>query len=413
MANERGTGETPTTAIDPAVAAAFAHLTGTTEAVSELQIELSEIAAPTGAESERAEAVAHWLQSAGCRVEIDEVGNVIGRRVGREPGLAVALSAHLGTVFPAGQTVAVARPGEESPYQAGLHVPQGELHGPGIADDAAGLAALIAIAQALAVSTLRTERDLLFVATVSDEGRGDPRGARHFFSQEDLSELAAFVTIDHPDPAVIVHRGVASLRYSVEFRGAGGHAWGHFGGYNPAIALGAAVAEIGRIETNEAPRATFNVGIVETGRSVNAIPESARMEIDLRSEDPEQLARLENLVREAVSKGHHEEQERRQANGASVVITEIGRRPAGETPLNSALVQSARRALEAEGFAPRLTTSSTDANAAMAAGIPAICLGWGGRSDNQHSVSEFFAAEGREQSLAFVLRVLLDMAGTA
>ena len=413
MANERGSGETQATAIEPAVAAAFAHLTGTTEAVTELQIELSEIAAPTGAESERAGVVARWLQSTGCRVEIDEVGNVIGRRVGREPGLAVALSAHLDTVFPAGQAVAVARPGEESPYQAGLHVPPGELHGPGIADDAAGLAALIAIAQALAVSTLRTQRDLLFVATVGEEGRGDLRGARNFFHHEGLAELAAFVTIDHSDPAVIVHRGVGSLRYSVEFRGAGGHAWGHFGRYNPAVALGAAVAKIGRIETNEGPRATFNVGIVEAGRSVNAIPESARMEIDLRSEDPEQLARLDQLVREAVAKGHDEEQERRQASGASVAITEIGRRPAGETPLESALVQSAKRALEAEGFVPRMTASSTDANAAMAAGIPAICLSWGGRSDNQHSLSEFFAAEGREKSLAVVLRVLLDMAGTA
>ena len=96
-----------------------------------------------------------------------------------------------------------------------------------------------------------------------------------------------------------------------------------------------------------------------------------------------------------------------------MAITEIGRRPAGATPLDSAVVQSARRALEAEGFAARLTTSSTDANAAMAAGIPAICLSWGGRSDNQHSVSEFFAAEGRERSLAVVLRVLLDLAGTA
>ncbi len=413
MAGERRAEATQSAPLDPVVAAAFAHLGGMAEAVSELQIELSEIPAPTGAESERAGVMARWLQSTGCRVEIDGVGNVVGRRTGREPGPAVALSAHLDTVFPAEQAVAVARPGDESPYQPGLRVPPGQLHGPGIADDAAGLAALIAIAQALAVSGLRTEHDVLFVATVGEEGRGNLRGARHFFSQHGLSELSAFITIDHPEPAVIVHRGVGSLRYSVEFRGAGGHAWGHFGRYNPAVALGAAVAEIGRIETNEGPRATFNVGLVEAGRSVNSIPESARMEIDLRSEDSDQLARLDALVRKAVAKGHREEEERRQASGASVAITEIGKRPAGETPLDSALVQSAQRALKAEGFVARMTTSSTDANAAMAAGIPAICLSWGGRSDNQHSVSEFFAAEGREKSLAVVLLVLLDLAGTA
>ncbi len=47
----------------------------------------------------------------------------------------------------------------------------------------------------------------------------------------------------------------------------------------------------------------------------------------------------------------------------------------------------------------------------MAAGIPAICLSWGGRSDNQHSIREFFAPAGRERSLAVLLRVLLDLAG--
>ena len=413
MAQRRTAGEAKSTARDPLVAAAFAHLAATAEAVLELQIELSEISSPTGAESERAGAVARWLQSTGCRVEIDGAGNVVARRPGVEPGPAVALSAHLDTVFPAGQAVAVARPGEKSPYQLGLRVPKGEPHGPGIADNAAGLAALIAVAQALAVSGLRTERDVLFVATVGEEGRGDLRGARHFFREHGLADLSAFVTIDHPDPAVIVHRGVGSVRYSVEFRGPGGHAWGHFGRYNPAVALGTAVAEIGRIETHEGQRATFNVGIIEAGRSVNAIPESARMEIDLRSEDPDQLTRMAGLMREAVASGHREEQERREANGASVAITEMGRRPAGETPLDSPLVQFARRALETEGFVPRMTTSSTDANAAMAAGVPSICLSWGGRSDNQHSVSEFFSAEGRDRSLAVVLRVLLDLAGTA
>lgn len=163
-------------AIPTTVAAAFAHLAGTVAATTELQIELSEIAAPTGAEGERAEVVAQWLRSTGCAVEIDEVGNVIGQRAGSLGGRALALSAHLDTVFPAGQSVTVARGGSRSPYQEGVTVPADELHGPGIADDAAGLAALIAVAQAMAVSTVATERDVLFVATVGEEGRGDLRG---------------------------------------------------------------------------------------------------------------------------------------------------------------------------------------------------------------------------------------------
>ncbi len=401
-------------AIPTTVAAAFAHLAGTAAATTELQIELSEIAAPTGAEGERAEEVAQWLRSTGCAVEIDEVGNVIGQRAGSLGGRALALSAHLDTVFPAGQSVTVARGGSRSPYQEGVTVPADELHGPGIADDAAGLAALIAVAQAMAVSTVATERDVLFVATVGEEGRGDLRGARHFFATHEAESLDGFVTIDHPDPTVIVHRGVGSRRYAVEFFGPGGHAWGHFGRYNPALALAMAAAQLGRSGTlEEGPRATFNVGILDAGRSVNAIPESARMEVDLRSEDEDQIDRLEALLREAVQAGHESELRLRPSADAGVVIEPIGSRPRGATPVESTLVQTAVRALRAEHLTARMTASSTDANAGMAAGVPSIGLSWGGRSDNQHSLAEYFAPEGRERSLAVLLRVVLAMAGVA
>ena len=400
-------------AIPTTGAAAFAHLAGTAAATTELQIELSEIAAPTGAEGERAEVVAQWLRSTGCAVEIDGVGNVIGRRAGSLGGRALALSAHLDTVFPAGQSVAVARGGSRSPYQEGVTVPADELHGPGIADDAAGLAALIAVAQAMAVSTVPTERDVLFVATVGEEGRGDLRGARHFFRTHEAESLDGFVTIDHPDPAVVVHRGVGSRRYAVEFFGPGGHAWGHFGRYNPALALAVAAAQLGTSGTLEGPRATFNVGILEAGRSVNAIPESARMEVDLRSEDEDQIDRLEVLLREAVQAGHALELGLRPSADAGVVIEPIGSRPRGATPVESTLVQTAVRALRAEHLTARMTASSTDANAGMAAGVPSIGLSWGGRSDNQHSLAEYFAPEGRERSLAVLLRVVLAMAGVA
>ncbi len=399
------------TAIHPSVASAFAHLARSAEAVTEIQIELSEIPAPTGGETARAKAVAQWLQSTGCAVTIDEVGNVVARRRGSAAGPAIALAGHLDTVFPAGQEVAVARPGTESPYRPGLIVPAGELHGPGIADNAAGLAGLIAVAQTMAVSAVQTERDVLFVATVAEEGLGNLRGARHFFAAHNRESLAAFITIDHPDPAVIVHRGVGSRRYAVTFEGPGGHAWGHFGRYNPAIAMAAAAAQIGEIGTLDGPRATFNVGVMSAGRAVNAIPESARMEIDLRSEDNAQLDLLERRMREAIAAGHELECARRKDDGARVLIESIGDRPAGETPADSVLVQVAQRALEAEGMTSRLTTSSTDANAGMAAGIPSICLSWGGRSDNQHSVGEFFAPAGRERSLAVLLRIVLDLAG--
>jgi tripeptide aminopeptidase len=385
--------------------------------VTEIQIELCEIPAPIGGEADRGDAVARWLRSSGCEVHVDEAGNVIGRRPGRAGGPAVALSAHLDTVFPAAQAVVVARGGEPDPYRAvaansrPFVVPTGELHAPGIGDPAAGLASVVGVARALAFADCETEHDLLFVATVGEEGRGDLKGARHLFSQPYGRELLAFITLDHPEPGAIVHRGVASRRYVVEFRGPGGHSWGHADRYNPAQAMAAAARRIARIETPDRPRTTCNIGVMSAGSSVNAIPEQARMEIDLRSEGANALDQLDAALREAVAAGRLDELAGRDIAESEIELRCIGDRPGGETPAGSPLVQAADRALRKEGFTPRLTVSSTDANAAMATGVPAICLGWGGRSGDQHSVREWFEPEGRGRTLSALTRLMLDLAG--
>ena len=391
-------------------------------AVTQIQIELCEIAAPSEGEAARADAVARWLRSSGCEVRRDDTGNVIGRRRGGQSGPAVALSAHLDSVFPAEQAVRVARGGEPDPYrpdgdsEEGRVVPQGELHAPGIGDDAAGLAAMIGVARALAFADgafadCAVQRDVLFLATVGEEGRGDLRGARHFFAQPQGRELHAFVTLDHPEADVIVHRGVASRRYLAEFTGPGGHSWGHAGRYNPALTMAEAVRRIAAIAIPERPRTTCNVGVMSAGRSVNAIPELASMQIDLRSENMQALATLDAAVQAAIRASHEDAVAGGPIPEASLTIRCIGDRPGGETAADSTLVLAARRALIAEGFRPRLTASSTDANAGMAAGVPSICLGWGGRSGDQHSVREWFAPAGRERTLAAVTGLVLDLAG--
>jgi tripeptide aminopeptidase len=323
------------------------------DAVTQIQIELCEIAAPVDAEALRGQAVARWLRSSGYEVQHDAIGNVIARRPGRSAGPAFA--------------------------------------------------------RAFALADPATERDLLFVATVGEEGRGDLKGARHFFAQPPGRELHAFITLDHPQANVIVHRGVASRRYLVEFNGPGGHSWGHAGRYNPALTLADAARRIGAIATPEQPRTTCNIGVMAAGQSVNAIPERASMQIDLRSEDPRALDTLDIAVQQAIRDAQDASAANLPEAGSS--LQRIGERPGGATPADSPLVSAARKALAAEGFSPKLAAASTDANAAMAAGVPAICLGWGGRSGDQHSLREWFAPEGRERTLAVVARLVGGLAG--
>ena len=378
--------------------------------ILEEQIAICEIPAPTGEEQDRAQYVKRELAAIGLQVRTDEVGNVIAQHPDSSPN-PIVLSAHLDTVFGPEQSVVVARPGDRNPYRNSEIVPEHEFHAPGISDAAAGLVAMLAIARVLRASSAADQ--VSYVATVGEEGRGDLRGARHFFESPQGRSARAFITIDHSDPAAIVNSGIGSRRYNVQYRSSGGHSWAHFGRYNPAFALAAAADRLADIRLPRNPRTTYNVGVVQGGETVNAIPEVAQMDIDLRSESPSQLDQLDQDVQEIFRYGHQREQQRRSNGALDPSVTNIGDRPAGLTPVESELVQATQRSLEAEALQPRLIAASTDANAAIAAGVPAVAMSWGGRSDNQHSIREWFDPTDRSRSLRVITRILLDLTASS
>ena len=120
------------------------------------QIEISEIPAPPFKETERGRFMVAEFKRVGLKnIQTDEVGNVLGWRRGRSDQTLV-ISAHLDTVFPEGTDVTVKQDGDR-------------LVGAGLVDDSLGLMALLALVEALNVAKIKTEQNLLFVATVGEE----------------------------------------------------------------------------------------------------------------------------------------------------------------------------------------------------------------------------------------------------
>src|SRR5262249_21239065 len=157
------------------------------------------------------------------------------------------------------------------------------LYAPGIADNCAGLAALIALVQSLLAAGMQPRGSIAFVATVGEEGEGDLRGVRQLFTDGALAgRVAAFISFDGPGVEFITHQALGSKRFRITLRGPGGHSWGDFGVVNPVHALGRIVAKLSDYLTPAEPRTTYNVGRVEGGESVNVIPEWARLDVDLR-----------------------------------------------------------------------------------------------------------------------------------
>src|SRR5206468_6672355 len=68
----------------------------------------------------------------------------------------------------------------------------------------------------------------------------------------------------------------------------------------------------------------------------------------------------------------------------------VGDRPAGSTPEDAPIVQTAIAVNKALGFAAGLGEGSTDSNVPMSLRIPAITIGGGGRGIGAHSLNEAF-----------------------
>ncbi len=102
---------------------------------------------------------------------------------------------------------------------------------------------------------------------------------------------------------------------------------------------------------------------------------------------------------------------RRGTPALSLEVELIGDRPTGETAPGTPLVRAARAATRAIDETPELVSSSTDANAPMALGVPAIAMGAGGEAGGTHTTDEWYSNEKGPEGIERVLLTILGVTG--
>jgi acetylornithine deacetylase/succinyl-diaminopimelate desuccinylase-like protein len=360
-------------------AKAQASLKGDYDRIIQDIITLTEIEAPPFKETARGNAYMAMLKAEGLTdVEMDEVGNVMGLRKGTGGGPLIVVTAHLDTVFPEGTNVKVRREGNG-------------LYAPGIGDDTSSLPVQLAFIRAMNRAGYTTKADILFMGNVGEEGPGDLRGTRYLFSKGKYKDrIKSFISFEPGQPGRITNAGTGSRRYKVTFKGPGGHSMGDFGIVSPAFAMGNAIVAFGKLKAPADPKTVYNVGIVEGGTSVNSIPFSTAMTIDMRSNgkaelDAEERAFL-GLLPGAVAE---ENAARSTAKGKiSYEAKLVGDRPVGSTPMDARIIKIAGAVARASGFDPKYGAGSTDSNIPMSLGVEAVTLASGFETFRAHSLEE-------------------------
>jgi tripeptide aminopeptidase len=399
--------------------AAISALSQDHDRLIEEDIRLTEIPAPPFKESAKAKAFFELFSQLGLQdVTIDPEGNVTGLRKGAGNGPLIAISAHLDTVFPEGTDVKVRRDGTI-------------LRAPGIGDDTRGLAVILGLVRAMESARIETDSDILFVASVGEEGLGDLRGMKYLFLKGPYKDrIKTFIAIDGLKPQKIMTTALGSRRYRLSFTGPGGHSYRAFGLVNPFYAMGRFLVDFAKTEVPELT--TYNVGVIGGGTSVNSIPSEGSMEVDIRSASPAEVTKIEARMRDLAKAAVDAENHARSTKSGKIELKVdlVGDRPAGSTshPLlgvrrppaaaepqnvarNTRLVEFAWQAAIAEGIKPELDTASTDANIAMSLGIPAITIA-SGTGDRMHALDEWIDVD-KDKSLAQIGMTLTTILATA
>jgi tripeptide aminopeptidase len=386
--------------------------------INEQHLKLCRVPAPTFLETKRAEYMAERFRSLGWESKLDRAGNVVAWLPGRREDAGVAVTAHLDTVL---------APRVPEDIKIGS---EGRFLGPGVSDNGAGLAALLALAAAWKAHPPVEDPELapVLVANVGEEGEGNLSGMRYLCRPVAGGTAAdryrAFLVLDGPNTDHITCQALASRRFDVSFTGPGGHSWSDHGAGNPVHALSRAITRFIDDAPYGEPRCSYNFGLIEGGTSINAIPSEARAKVDLRSESPRRMDELAGLLESAMQRTLEEENSRVTSLGPgaggrlagkvlAAKMKEIGSRPGGRLRAGSPILETLLAVDAYLGIRGSLDCASTDANIPLSLGLPAVSIGAGGQGGGAHTAAEWFSPEGRELGLRRILLALCLLLGDA
>jgi len=363
----------------------------------ENQIELTKIEAPTFHEENKAKAYLEMFKNLGLEnAEIDSYGNVTGLRKGAGGKRKLVVEGHLDTVFPLGTLI-------------DPKIRDGKVFAPGICDDTRGLVVNLTVIRALNAAGIKTSNDILFGGTVEEEGMGGLGGMKKLLEfNKDVTEC---LCVDGFSAKGIVYQATGFRTCEVNFYGIGGHAYAAFGVVaNPLHAASRAIAKISDFQVPEDPKTTFCVSNFHAGSdsAIHAIVPQATIKFNIRSNNMDELNKLEARIKAAIQEACDEETARWGKDTITWDYKQYIDVGAGKQDEHAPIVEANHEVIKYLGYDPLwIQGGCTNANVPISQGIPALCLGIGDEDNKVHTLDEYFpikdSYKGAQQTLLLAL----------
>lgn len=316
---------------------------------------IGEIPAPTGKEENRIQFILNRFDEAGLTdSSIDDAGNGIGVLSGKESESALLINAHADTIF-------------DMKTDHTMQVASKEIMGPGAADNALGLAALVSLPYILEDLKIELKNDLVLLAGVKSLGRGNLEGIR-FFLENNKFDIKNAICVEGIQLGRLSYSSIGMLRGEITCRVPETYDWSRFGDASAILTLNEVINKINDIRLPKRPRTSIVMGSIVGGSSFNTIARDATLGFEVRSESQEVVEKagdtINDIVLEVSSK-----------TGDQVELDIFAKRSPGGIPFAHPLTKCARSVMETLDIEPRLAPSISELSALIDQNIPALTLG--------------------------------------
>lgn len=318
----------------------------------------------------------NFLQETGaaCRsVDFSEAGNMLIAEVGANRSLpGVLFLGHMDTAIPAGAI-------QKRPFT----IKEGIAYGPGVLDMKGGIVAALYAIKAL--NSIGYDSRPLKVVLAGDEEVLHARStAADVFLKEASGYAAAFnVETGFTDNGIVVGRkGVA--QFMLEVKGVAAHAGNDpENGRNAILAMSHKVIEV-QDRSDWGADTTYNVGVIQGGTTSTAVPDYAKVLIDVRYMDPDHLPAITARLEKIAAKTHLE--------GTTGTCKYMhGIKPMKTTDGVKKLFEIVKEASAENGFGvpyAKFVGGASDSAYSVLAGVPTVCA-MGVKGGRNHSPEEF------------------------
>ncbi|OUU41633.1 MAG: hypothetical protein CBC16_04850 [Verrucomicrobia bacterium TMED56] len=351
---------------------------------------LGEIPSPTFGEEERIRLALDRFRENGMEdPTLDEFGNASGLLRGTSGESAILVMAHADSVF-------------SSETRHVLEVGSDHITGPGIADNAIGLAAVVALPKLLEHLNIRFKDDLLLLANVKSLGRANLEGARGFLETM-RRPVRAGICVEGSSLGRLSYSGLGALRSEITLNIPNDYDWSSFGAAGAISHLNRLINQLMEIPLPKEPKSKMIFGGLTAGSSFNTSPRTGRLRLEITSEGDEVIDELENLLLEICEQFSLE-------TGTDVQMETVAKRQNCGIPFTHPLVKTTRSIMHEAGIAPKVDPSTGDLNALIRAGHPGVTLGLT-TAQNLHEENETIQLDPLYSGLAQLISLLQAVDG--